>query len=156
MTEHDTQSAIIDMIRKWINKMFFGRIYFTGQDYYDVPGYHVKLCVYMDRHGITHVYSERIEKDMADINGLIAKEHGWKKENLPPAPKITVWRDKTGEPFISCPDYLHEANLFMPLYFELPMSTRMRLACMSKNITIEIFGKAICVNWLDWKGIKHD
>jgi len=41
------------------------------------------------------------------------------------------------------------ANLYMPLYFELPTDQRMQLSTVKEGE----FGEAVCLSWLKMKGI---
>jgi hypothetical protein len=92
---------------------------------------------------------------MTDLNTAIALSKGYQFGNPVQDMNLNArkiwfiveegfWRE------VICPDFEHDARLYMALYFELHVDVRMRLA-ISKP---ETFGHDVCVEYCKLKGIE--
>jgi len=86
---------------------------------------------------------------MTDLNTAICKARGWTNISVLKNGE-TCATSPDGCFYCPAPDFEHDANLYMTLYFELHKDERMRLATVDKNN----LGTAICQAYCKLKGIE--
>ena len=104
-----------------------------------------------------------------NINEVIAKHKGLEYSargfDVPGSGGFMVnWRNKnTGKLYAGCPDYEHDARLYMALFEEMPKpdlfgNSEIWYCCADLgtgiNAKSDTIGGAICAAWCAWKGVE--